>query len=384
MNLERILKKLPRNKTINSKNNLKILHIITSGVNAGGITKFVINTMASIVEQNDVDCYVLSPISVNKSLQNIFENSKLKLVEIKGRTKNPIGYFFKLRYYIKKNNFDIVHIHGSSALMTVELLAAKLAEVEVRIVHSHNITCDYKLLHKILNPLFQKLYTNALACSKDAGEWLFGNRDFTIIYNGIDLQKFKFSLEDRDKIRRELGITENNLVIGHIGHFNKQKNHTFLVDIFQKLEKIEGDARLLLIGTGKLEESIKDKIASLNLSEKVFFIGNVDDVYRYFSAMDIFVLPSLFEGFSIVLAESQANSLLSFTSNTTPKAVALTSKVRYLSLDKGADFWVEEILKYGENKRELSEEEQNNLKSFDIHNISNIMYNYYLDILKEK
>lgn len=362
---------------------MKILHIPTSGVNAGGITKFIIDTMTDITFLKDVDCYVLSPIIVDKPLKDFFDSSYLHLVVMEGRRENPVIYFLKLLSYLKRNKFDIIHVHGSSSIMSIELLAAKLAGIKVRIAHSHNITCEHMQMHKILLPMFSRLYTHAVSCSEAAGEWLFCHGDFTVIYNGIDLKKFSFSMENKDDIRSRLRLRKDDFVLGCVGHFNRQKNHDFLIDIFQKIEQIDKRARLLLIGSGSLESKIKEKVHNYNLEEKVFFIGNVSDVHRWLSAMDVFVLPSLFEGFSIVLAEAQTNALVSFTSTGTPKTVALTSKINYLSLNKGADIWANEILNCRENNRRLSKEDRDNLNLVDISRVSRKMYSYYMDILKK-
>lgn len=383
-----ILKKLPNHKAPTLKKRIRVLHVPTSGVNAGGITKFIIDTMTIMVGKEELDCHLVSPKGVTEAFEATLTDSQLSLQVIAGRAKNPIAYFFRLWSYMRQHDFDSVHIHGSSALMSLELLAARLSGIKVRIAHSHNITCDHPFLHRLLTPFFRRLYTHALACSHDAGKWLFADDDFTVIYNGINRQRFSFSADDRSDIRRSLGLTEENLLLGHVGHFNTQKNHQFLIDIFQRIEQEHPEARLLLIGTGKLEEDIREKVGRLHLSQKVFFLGNVSDVYRYLSVMDVFVLPSLFEGFSIVLAEAQANALPAITSHHTPKTVALTSKVQYLGLDEGTDVWASEIMKQSSKDRRLSKEEERQLAVFDIETISNTLYHYYvaglLETIKER
>lgn len=270
------------------KQKIKILHIPTSGVNAGGITKFIIDTMTEMQIDNEVSCYILSPYKVSPFFKKLLKQSNKSLIVIEGRSKNPVGYFFKILNYIKKNNFDIVQVHGSSSLMAVEILAAKAAGVQVRIAHSHNTTCSHKFLNNMLKPVFLKNKTHALACSQEAGKWLFGSKNFEVIHNGIDLKKFEFSNLNRSAIRSKLGIEKDTFVIGHVGHFNYQKNHEFLVDVFKKIEQKRPNSALILIGTGKLENKIRAQVEQLHLNEKVFFIGNIDDVYKWLSAMDVF------------------------------------------------------------------------------------------------
>lgn len=381
MNLERILRKLAKGKTNGPKKTLKVLHIPTSGVNAGGITKFILDTMGELSAEKKLECHILSPFNVEHSLKKRLNNLGLSLVVINGRTRFPLGYFSKLLTYLRKNNFDLVHVHGSSSLMALELLAAKLAGVDVRIAHSHNTTCDHKFLHKLLRPLFLRSYTQALACSQAAGEWLFLANDFKVIYNGVDLQRFQFSERQRSAIRKSLGIARDTFILGHVGHFNQQKNHTFLIDVFQKIERVMPNANLLLIGTGSRKDQIKAKVEQLKLSDKVFFIGNVTDVYNWFSAMDVFILPSLFEGFSIVLAEAQANGLVSFAADNIPPTVVVTSKVHFVSLKKSSKYWAEMILQQAGVEHHLSEEEKRALKIFDGHEISTQLYEEYLTLL---
>lgn len=382
--VQKDIEKFAKKDTPAPETRLKILHIPTSGVNAGGITTFITNTMEDDSFAKDVDCYVLSPIAVEASFKEAFAHSRLHLVEMEGRRKNPIAYFLKLLAYMKRQRFDLVHVHGSSAIMSVELLAAKLAGVGARIAHSHNITCEHRRLHKALLPVFAGLYTHGAACSEAAGEWLFGRRDFRVIYNGIDLRKFRFSKENRVEIRSRLGLGEENFVLGCVGHFNRQKNHDFLLDLFQKITQAEEGARLLLIGSGSLEGEIKEKVRRLHLEEKVLFPGHVRDVHRWLSAMDAFVLPSLFEGFSIVLAEAQANALVSFTSTNTPRTVALTSNINYLPLERGPAIWAEEVLRHRNEERRLREEDLDRLSLLDIRKAARNMREYYLEILKNK
>lgn len=383
MNLERILKKLAKNNASAPTKKLKVLHIPTSGVNAGGITKFIFDTMGEQSVKNKLECYILSPIDVEPSFKKRLTVLGTTLVIFNERTRSPHIYFFKLLSYLRKNEFDLIHVHGSSSLMSLELLAAKLAGIKVRIAHSHNTTCDHQTLHKLLKPLFLRSYTHALACSQAAGEWLFLNKPFEVIYNGVDLKRLSFSKENRTALRKKLGLSADALVLGHVGHFNRQKNHHFLLDIFQEVARLDESARLILIGSGKLENEIKQKARQLQLSDKILFIGNVDDVENYFSAMDAFVLPSLFEGFSIVLAEAQANGLASFASDRIPETVAITNKIHFLSLENSDKYWADKILAKHDVFHHLSEKDKDALKVFDVHIISRSLYKKYLQFLAD-
>ena len=162
--------------------------------------------------------------------------------------------------------------------------------------------------------------TDYFACSEVAGRYLFGNKAFDqgevkIIHNAIDVEKFKFDKVARKKLRKEFGIMDSTIVIGHVGRFVQTKNHTFLVDVFKKYHERNPDSKLLLIGIGPLENQIKDKIRKLDLVESVIFLGQRDDINKLYSVMDIFCLPSLYEGLPVVGVESQATGLPIIFSN---------------------------------------------------------------------
>ena len=209
-----------------------------------------------------------------KDVKELLEknNSKLYVVE---RNANPIKYKKKITKIMKANKYDLVHIHGNSATMAIELMAAKKANIGVRISHCHNTTSNHKKIHKILKPYFDKNYSYGFACGSEAGKWLYGERDFVVINNGIDVEKFSFKKEFRDEIRQKYGI-ENKFVVGHVGIFNYQKNHETLIEIFRKLYKKNSNSVLMLIGQGEKEEEIKEIVKEEKLENNVIFVGTTN------------------------------------------------------------------------------------------------------------
>ena len=178
---------------------------------------------------------------------------------------------------------------------------------------------------------------------------MFDDRTFergkvTIINNAIDLDKFKYSEKLRKEKRKELGIKDDTLVIGHIGRFVTQKNHTFLIDIFNELHKENKDSLLMLVGQGPLQYEIKEKVKSLGLENSVLFLGQRDDVNRLYQAMDVFCLPSLYEGLPVVGVEAQANGLLCILSDEMTKETKVLNSTVFLSLNKTASEWANSIL----------------------------------------
>ncbi|MBB1545570.1 MAG: glycosyltransferase family 1 protein, partial [Clostridiales bacterium] len=235
-------------------------------------------------------------------------------------------YQKELYKIFKENKYKIVHSH-INALSVFPLRVAKKAGVPIRIAHSHTTSNkkEWKrnLAKNILRP-FSKVYSNQyLSCSKLAGKWLFGKKAFLdkkikIINNAIDLEKFKFNKEKRNEIRKEIGLDEDTFLVGHIGRFVTVKNHEFLLDIFNEIHKKEKNSKLILIGRGPLKKNIDRKINELGIKEEVIFTGQINNVSDYYNAIDVFLLPSFYEGLPVVGIEAQANGILcKFSSNMT-------------------------------------------------------------------
>lgn len=264
------------------------------------------------------------------------------------KKKSLIKYMISLYNVCNKKNFDAIHIHGNSATMIIELLIASICGIKIRIVHCHNSKCEHPYLNKILKPVFKHLYTKAVACSEIAGEWIFGKNNFAILHNAIDLNLFHFSEDKRHEIRNKLNISDDTLVVGHVGNFNEQKNQEFLIKIFYNLQ-IRYKTALILLGTGNLEEKIKEMVMSYTIEDKVFFIGMRTDVYNWMFAMDIFVFPSKWEGLGMVAIEAQACGLSVLASDQVPISVKI-GDVHFLSLDASIEEWSTAIIKISHNK----------------------------------
>ena len=261
-------------------------------------------------------------------------------------------YIKTLKKIFKENNYKIVH-SNINTLSVFPLYAAKKAGVPVRIAHSHS-TSNKKEWKKnavknVLRPFSKKNANVYFACSELAARYLFGNKTFeegkvTIINNAINLEKFKFNQGKREKLRKELKIKDDEFVVGHIGRFVSQKNHTFLIDIFNELRKENNKAVLLLIGQGPLQDQIKEKVRELGIEDSVRFAGQVDNASDYYNAMDVFVLPSLYEGLGMVLIEAQVNELPCIASTEVPKEASVSNQVEFISLKEVVKKWVDDIL----------------------------------------
>lgn len=270
-------------------------------------------------------------------------------------TKNPIKNVVSTSKVLKKNDYLCVHGYINT-LNIFPMFAGKLAKTPVRI--AENLSTAHAgerktMLKNILKPFAKLFPTHIAANSIYAAEWLYGKKSLNrckIINNALDLEKFKYDLELREKTREKLKV-ENCFVLGHIGRYHYQKNHDFLVDVFKALYDRDSEARLLLVGYGELKEQIFSKIAKLGLSDVVIDGGATEDILLLYNAMDCFVLPSFYEGLPVVGIEAQATGLPCVMSTEVTKETAITDCVRFIELRQDVDFWAEEILKWKNYKR---------------------------------
>lgn len=250
-------------------------------------------------------------------------------------------------FFAAHPEYQIVHGHsrGSGPIYMKEAHRAG----RIVIAHCHN-NSHGKGLKGLVRYLWQlplrRLGDYNFACSTDSGISQFGKHsNFTVIRNGIPAELFCWNPEEREKLRQKLGYTSQNVLVGNVARFETQKNHLFLIKIFHALHRLEPQARLLLIGSGTLESEIRASVEQSGLTDYVLFAGNHPDVYRYYQAMDLFVLPSLFEGLGIVNIEAQAAGLPCFASD---KVVApecrVTELMHYIPLEDSPERWAKQIL----------------------------------------
>lgn len=250
------------------------------------------------------------------------------------RYTHLLQYEREIQKLFKKNKYEIVHSHMNT-LSVFSLFGAKRAQIPNRILHNHSTAgkgeTKKNIMKYALRPFAKVFPTQLCACSNLAGEWIYGkNTQFKVFNNAIDLDKYKYDEEKRNELRNRLGIEEKK-VIGHIGRFCYAKNHDFLIDIFNEVLKREKNAILLLIGEGELEQEVREKVKELGLEEKVLFLGKKEDAYKYYQAMDVFVLPSRYEGLPVVGVEAQACGLPCVFSECITKEAKILSSVIYVN-----------------------------------------------------
>ena len=283
-------------------------------------------------------------------------------------------------------DIKIVHAHNE-AMGYYALQSAKDAGMPVRIAHAHNtqIIRDYKYPLKMMcKRLLPGAATHYWSCGRDAGIYYYGEKRWKasgfILHNAIDLQRFCFQPELRERLRRSHGL-EDCFVIGHVGRFNLQKNHTRLLDIFAKVVQATPDARLALIGVGELEQSAREKAGALGIQDKVLFLGQMANVNEWYQAMDCFVLPSLFEGLPVVGVEAQAAGLPCFFSERVTDEILILPDACRVSLEESDDAWAQRILavRTGKDSREEGAEAVRRA-GYDIHTEGRKLQEIYLDM----
>lgn len=270
----------------------------------------------------------------------------LKLPKFKGY--NYHKYVAAWRRLFRENpDYKIIHIHNYNIAGIVTRIARKEG-VPVRITHSHstrlNMPWFKRLIFRILYHSMTVNSTEFFSCGENAGRFLFGKNPFTVVPNGLDTSRFLFDIEVRQNLRKQLGVDDYTKIYGHVGSFRRPKNHTFLIDIFEKIYGRDSSARLVLIGSGELYDNVRNQVKQLDLEKNIIFLGQQSNVNQWLSTFDVFLMPSLWEGLPVSVVEAQCSGLPCVVSDVIDHDVDLTGQVKFLSLDHSAKYWADEIL----------------------------------------
>ena len=337
---------------------MRVLHIFTNPHINNGATIFELRVGERLKDSGIYFDYLCTEKADKEELAE-YKKTKSRVYRLP--IDNDHGLFIRelkinRRYYhfFKTHDYDIVYADTENALRAIHLFMARLAGVKVRVVHSHNTglqteSKSSRLISRALRRLFLFSATDYLACSEEAAKWLFPKsivkrKKYEIIKNGIELEEYLYSEDKRKKMRKALGISEGSLVVGNVGRLMPQKNHSFMLDVFAELKKKRDDAVLLLVGEGKLRNEIEKKATGLGISDSVIMTGNVTNVSDHLQAMDVFIMPSLFEGFGIAGIEAQAAGLFCLFSDSIPRDIDITPLAKFMPPEAGADKWAESIL----------------------------------------
>ena len=335
----------------------KILHIVSSW-GTGGVERYISNYI------NEMDEYIFDILTIRKcKKESVFTQPILdrggeffSLNQVEGnifeRTSSRKKELVKL---INKNKYEIVHINAGTADAFILAHSVKKQLPNIKVVmhcHGSNVEAPKKILKRAFHEVFKFIYGNNVDYCIDVSDitlsWMFKkstlkNKPYSVFSCGIDIEKFKYNKSDREKIRKELGI-ENEFVIGTIGRFTQQKNPFYIVKIISELNKLNDNFKFLWVGEGKLLDDVKEKAKELGIYEKFIFYGISKNIAPLLSTMDLFILPSCFEGNPIVGIEAQANGLKCIFSNTITREVDVTENSDFISIVNSEKIWAKKIL----------------------------------------
>lgn len=334
----------------------KVLISPTLGLDLEGITSVIYN-YTKAMDRSGLQISFLTYGDLKPAVRERFE-ALGEILFVSDRKQSTLAYVKDYYALLKKLSFDVVHINGNSGTMIIEVLLAKLCGVKNVMVHAHSTRTNHPFINGILKYPMMWLSRECIACSEASGQWLYGKYPYTLLNNAIELDQFRYQDALRQQYREEFGVKDEYL-IGHIGHFTEPKNHFFLIDIFAQFHRLEPASKLLLISDGPRFEQVKEKVAALGLQDAVIFAGRRSDVAGIYSAMDLFILPSCWEGLPLVMVEAQVNGLPLLVSDVVTKVAKCTDRVFYKPLEDGAEAWAEtlrEILHTPYDRREDARE----------------------------
>ena len=374
-------------------NPLRILFVFGCPLKKGGTENVMINIVKNIDRDRfHIDFLIFDKTPDQSDDKKYLESLGCRFYQITARGVDRKLHNRELDEFFRDHEYDIVHTH-MDAIGEEALKAAKKHGIKALIAHSHNTDQldnpkglkDH--LHKCYliyeKHLLRRYAEYFVACSPEAGKWLFGDKicnsnKYLLLKNSIDSSAYSFDEETRNAVRKELGL-EGRKVIIHVGQFRTQKNHGKVIDVFNELHKRDDSFALVLVGTGEEQDNIKSKVEELGLKEDVLFLGNRNDIPELLMSADVFLFPSLYEGLGIALLEAQAADLICVVSDTIPELAVLTEKVRSVNLTESASVWgdiVEEMMGKYTVRRDRSELFTE--KGYDINAQIKVLESFYM------
>ena len=326
---------------------MRVLQVL-GNLGYGGIETFLMNVYRHIDRDKIQFDFLVRSDNNGEKVQEI-ESMGGRVFFSPSFIRHPVANYIFVRKFFKNHaeEYDAVHVHCNSFIYPLPVALAHKHKIKTIILHSHN-TCNHgkliTLYHRFNERRYDKYLSYRFACSEEAGKWMFENKPFSVVHNGIDLDVFRIDNENKARSRNKLGLAEKDLVIGHVGRFAEQKNHSFIIDIFSELHKQSENYKLLLVGDGELKENVLNRVMELGLTDSVVFTGNVSNVQDYMQAMDLFILSSKYEGLGIVGIEAQACGLPCVFSTEVPNEAKIIEKVEFVSLEDKQK-WIETIEK---------------------------------------
>lgn len=365
----------------------KVLQVFAH-LSRGGLETFVMNLYKGIIS-----CGIQFDFLVYEDGDDYEDEAKklgARVFKIPPRSLGLIKFNRNLDTFFKTHarEYVAIHQHVSSFSSIEPLYYAYKYKIPVRIVHVHSSSISdavhFNLIHRILHSLNKKIVgfyvTNCFGCSTKAIDWAFSEtylkRNSKIIKNGIDLKKFTYKKEEKDKVKREFNL-KNEIIVGHIGNFLPVKNHKFLIEIFKQYNKKNPNSKLFLIGDGMLREEIEEQIKQYGLEDCIILTGKRKDVYRLLQIFDVLVMPSLFEGMPVALIEAQASGVPVLASDNISRDTKIVDQFKFISLNESNEEWADNI-EFMSKLKKADNHEIMVKSGFDIKNTVDILKGIYI------
>lgn len=327
---------------------IKVLHIV-SALDTGGVERILYNYITNIKSTNFTFDFIVHNKKEGK-IEKELRQKGYNIYHVTPKKESLLKNIKEINKIMKQGKYDIVHCHQNFSSF-IALLIAKKNDVNVRIIHSHGYNPEKNIIGKIkeriLRFINKKSANYYFTCGEKAAEWLFGKnifkeKNFYIMPNAIDIKKFRYQVEVKNKFKQ---IDKEKIIILHVGRFSSEKNHEFLVNIMEYMDREhKNQYQLILVGDGDKKKDIQQIVKENNLENNILFFNTCDNVNEIMSASDIFLLPSKNEGFPVTIVEAQANGMNILCSNNISNEVKLTDLVKFLPIES-AKIWGEEIYK---------------------------------------
>ena len=367
---------------------IRVLHIVNS-MGVGGIETFLMNLYRTIDKSEYQFDFLLHKKS-NSYYEEEIINKGGQLFYVPTRRDGILKAKSELSsFYSNHPEYQIVHEHVSSLSDIDGLIYAKKFNKMGRIIHAHSTAAPgnkiHEILHRINKPKVKTAANIYYSCSDAATEWLYSGTGVEhmveFVPNGIDVKRFSFRAETRERYRRELNVVDKHVII-HVGRMSYEKNHDFLLDVFKEYHEKDGQSVLVLVGDGVLANNIKNKIENLGLDDAVILLGLRKDVPELLMAADLFVLPSMFEGFPVSIIEAQATGIPCLYSDTITQMAKITKNTIQLPIEQGTGPWLEGINNAFAVGRDKDASEDIRSSIFNIQNVADMLCTKYKEILR--
>ncbi|MBQ6999988.1 MAG: glycosyltransferase [Oscillospiraceae bacterium] len=365
--------------------------VVVCPLEVGGVGNMMINIQRHLNREVFNFDYLVLHDQKEAQEDTVFALGSEKIIvtadDIPLRLLRPFVRIGRFKKVCREKGIKVMHFNVDSALSLTNILGARLGGVKYVTIHIHTagfVDASFlsKLSHYALRPFMPLLCDRFWACSHKAAEFAFPasvvkNKRYEVLPNGIELDKFDYREEVRRRVRRELGV-EGKFVVGHVGRFTEAKNHMFLIDLFKALREKDSNAVLVLFGVGELMEQVKEKVAREGLADSVIFYGVSDRIYDMWQGMDVFVMPSIFEGLPVAGVEAQVSGLPCVFSTCVTKEVDLTGEPVFLDLEAPMEQWVEAVLA-AKNQPRISHIETIRKANYDIQQTADTLTEVYLE-----